>query len=944
MLEHIGSINSYDVIIVGGGPSAAGLLHGLLLRLLDDSSVDDVDADDSIDDDDERSRRRRRRLGGDFRIAILERGTDNASDDNFDDDADGVDHADECKFDNEVTSEQRLVDFKLPLSAVGGNYDDNCDRRIIAPSAATTATTTMTTKGAAMQQQQRRRQQNQGRGGRFDHSHPSTFRLSHWFNAAHYTSSRATDSLVVPRPIYLRGHGHCHHQDAANDINDDDMKVTNNDNDNNFINTNNNNNNNTLNVSTPTPTVLHVTTPNGATNYRLLDIPMGCGWGGSTNIHAGLIMEPPTPIMGAAGAAADNVDGDDFMSWPGRWKGGKLLRKSMQDVKTVLLMNTDNSNAATTATTDDYDNKCSTRRCHEIMREDNNQANDKMSGNDEDEVDGTTNNYCSNFLLFQSVITSSSSNGGKRVNYFSVLVGSLIQEYPMLQQHVIFLPGTFVERILINRITGRAWGVECCRHGRHRNFKDCYQRIIVKSKGEIVLCAGAIGSPALLLASGIGHEDDLHIAGIVPWYENDCHCQEEEERQQQHQQSSASLTSSSLSSHQLIRTLPVGHNLRDHVLLPRVFVTSPLSLCYWCTTTWCGIVVPNNVSSYNTIQGTLSLNLPAKDSNDHASIQLQLADGSQMDYMIPHFAAGAVRRHWPLFFPSVFDLTTSTCIPILQIFLTLFHSLRSFLCLLLRLPPFNWLVSHHMSTLNVCLMNPQSVGKVTIVSTACQDDNNYDDDDDDNDDDDDHVRDMGCQRKRIKSPRLSNCRVLIDPGYLTSSRDVDALWSGWCASSDIIKRHRLFIGCVEVLPGSFINIVFSIFTLISYTTSRIAWLIGSHYYHDKNRNESNSSSSNSINDIPAWFSNYVAEFANPYYHWCGTCAMGGGEDDIVKDGKIRNNVNASLSSVVDENLCVRGIIGLRICDASVFPESISAPTALTCAALGYVAVSEIFDC
>lgn len=70
--------------------------------------------------------------------------------------------------------------------------------------------------------------------------------------------------------------------------------------------------------------------------------------------------------------------------------------------------------------------------------------------------------------------------------------------------------------------------------------------------------------------------------------------------------------------------------------------------------------------------------------------------------------------------------------------------------------------------------------------------------------------------------------------------------------------------------------------------------------------------------------------------------MGGEEDEIVTDGEICNNVNASLSSVVDENLRVRGISGLRICNASVFPDSISAPTALTCAALGYVAASEIW--
>lgn len=244
-------------------------------------------------------------------------------------------------------------------------------------------------------------------------------------------------------------------------------------------------------------------------------------------------MEPP-PLMiegAAAAAAADNLLGDDdFISWPGRWKGGKSLRKSMQDVKTVLLRNmTTNDSSATTSTVNNNNIKCSTRSRHEIMRENDNQVNNKMSGNDDDDDAVDDNNYCSNFSLFQPVMTSPSSNGGKRVNYFSALVGSLLQEYPTLQQHVVFLPGTFVERILINRNTGRAWGVECCRHCRHHNedhnVKDCYQSIIVKSKGEIVLCAGAIGSPALLLTSGIGHEDDLHIAGIVPWYDNDCHCQ-----------------------------------------------------------------------------------------------------------------------------------------------------------------------------------------------------------------------------------------------------------------------------------------------------------------------------------------------------------------------------------------------------------------------------------
>jgi hypothetical protein len=48
--------------------------------------------------------------------------------------------------------------------------------------------------------------------------------------------------------------------------------------------------------------------------------------------------------------------------------------------------------------------------------------------------------------------------------------------------------------------------------------------------------------------------------------------------------------------------------------------------------------------------------------------------------------------------------------------------------------------------------------------------------------------------------------------------------------------------------------------------------------------------------------------------------MGGEEDDIVIDGKNHNNVNASLSSVVDENLCVHGISGfaMRLSFLTVF--------------------------
>jgi choline dehydrogenase-like flavoprotein len=42
---------------------------------------------------------------------------------------------------------------------------------------------------------------------------------------------------------------------------------------------------------------------------------------------------------------------------------------------------------------------------------------------------------------------------------------------------------------------------------------------------------------------------------------------------------------------------------------------------------------------------------------------------------------------------------------------------------------------------------------------------------------------------------------------------------------------------------------------------------------------------------------------------------------------------------VDSRLNVREIHGLRVCDASVLPSTISGPTALTCAGVGLVCAS-----
>ncbi len=79
---------------------------------------------------------------------------------------------------------------------------------------------------------------------------------------------------------------------------------------------------------------------------------------------------------------------------------------------------------------------------------------------------------------------------------------------------------------------GRARGVRCMVGGSEQTFH---------SDQEIILCAGAIGSPHLLLLSGVGPADELRAAGVP-----------------------------------VVHDLPgVGKNLQDHLLTSVVYETSP---------------------------------------------------------------------------------------------------------------------------------------------------------------------------------------------------------------------------------------------------------------------------------------------------------------------------------------------------------------------------------
>jgi choline dehydrogenase-like flavoprotein len=110
------------------------------------------------------------------------------------------------------------------------------------------------------------------------------------------------------------------------------------------------------------------------------------------------------------------------------------------------------------------------------------------------------------------------------------------------------------------------------------------------------------------------------------------------------------------------------------------------------------------------------------------------------------------------------------------------------------------------------------------------------------------------------------------------------MMKGWIAADGVVN----LLGGIEVFPGPLVRRLYS-------------------YHLDW-----------------SWFKRFSRSSCLPYFHWCGTCAM------VTAS---RENEEAC---VVDSQLRVKHFLSLRVCDASVFPTTLSAPPALTCAAMGHL--------
>jgi choline dehydrogenase-like flavoprotein len=100
------------------------------------------------------------------------------------------------------------------------------------------------------------------------------------------------------------------------------------------------------------------------------------------------------------------------------------------------------------------------------------------------------------------------------------------------RSNLTVLTGALALRVVLE--SGRAKGVFISRYGNEETLW---------TNREVIICAGALNSPQILMLSGIGPASDLKMHGITP-----------------------------------VVDLPVGMGLRDHVLVPLAFETSEPSL------------------------------------------------------------------------------------------------------------------------------------------------------------------------------------------------------------------------------------------------------------------------------------------------------------------------------------------------------------------------------
>lgn len=599
---------------------------------------------------------------------------------------------------------------------------------------------------------------------------------------------------------------------------------------------------------------------------RVCDVSVGMGLGGTTLINAGLVIPP---------AAAD------FKTWPDL--GNSHLESDGTSSNTAA---TSSATATIMASVDTVLQAMHAQGCVQSTTVAASsrtpiQTTLPIVDNNQSERNTAKNKGMWNELIFPSTClsvpcaakqhpapsssteaskspkdTSSNNKNGmpmQRASYFESLVQPLLVDSGdkttrsvVAKERLTIFTGYAAERILfVPTNSNKTNDTSAKSSSQHTSKPNCRgvevqnvatgQWHTVVAIRDVILCAGALESPALLLAAGIGRPGTLPVPSLL---------------RQSDDRGTANARGGPF----------VGGKLFDHVILPRIFLTRP--------TGWNaqgpqqqpplalnGVRAMANVLVPQQLQQSAIKKEPTK-------AQISLMDAAAYMDLVPLMVADAARfRVVPV------DGFERRWLSVVNGLLhAVFVAVKTGLYVLIAFTPVYYLMRYCIATMAVFLMNAESVGTLRVVrkepSTVTS-----------------NMSSAICRR--------SDLDLDIDLAYLHCDNDILRFMQAWEACGVAYPAVGL-----EIFPGPLVR---------SFHGGKSLHL--------------------------GRFATYARSFVLPYFHWMGTCAM-----------QIADNND---DWVVDADFRVRGVDSLRVCDASVFPTLISAPPALTCAALGHVLASKL---
>jgi choline dehydrogenase-like flavoprotein len=523
------------------------------------------------------------------------------------------------------------------------------------------------------------------------------------------------------------------------------------------------------------------TVPQRGMNGRILEVPIGGGLGGGSNINACLAVPPSI---------------DDFNSWPEQWTN---MTKVEDHETNMSKMNDTTTSSTTTISTTTSKSlpriMTSVKHIEHILSENDalyipsdsfrviSQSQNGRQATCSNEHYWTKNklnhsefvhvrlprdenssnhDYPFNiqkmrFTARKNVKDDDKHSAFLRVNYYEGLLEPLLKANPHLKKYITFYTHTEAQKLIIEsskehhnqnmkHVTEKSdpWvakGVQCLSRGVVNDDSNTMTLLHIMADKKVILCTGAILSPVLLMMSGIGAKEELLKACIEPLGDS-------------------------------TPWTGVGKNLQDHLVMMLGYAT---------------IAKLFREKSVNALRGYIGVDIISESSKDDnvqnsskgaarntikTRVTFNIMDGTRFHTMVPSFVAFAFHRKIQMKSQVVSHITN-------YVLYIMFVVIRWALTTVMNLYPIGSIVDYISAQILVGFLNLKSRGQVYIT--------------------------------KRENTKAYDCRVSIfdqvdigiHPDYLSDEHDTIHIEDTWQVLRKYIVPRLFKMEMMEIIPRRF---------------------------------------------------------------------------------------------------------------------------------------------